>query len=128
MITRTGPGMADGRDAADGEAGQLVRLARGGAADVGSPVTAARRARSTRFGPGDEAQDRLEPVVAVGATKTSDLTIWPSSAPTAAAASSAVWVDSSKTVNVERDALAGGGVDDALDGGMVGGVGHGAGV
>ena len=27
------------------------------------PVTAARRARSTRFGPGDEAQDRLERAV-----------------------------------------------------------------
>src|SRR6476646_243393 len=35
---------------------------------------------------------------ATGTTKTSDLTIWPRSAPTAAAASTAVWVDSSKTV------------------------------
>ena len=60
--------------------------------------------------------------------KTSDLTIWPSSAPSAAAASAAVWVDSSKTVDLEGHALAGGGVQDALDRGMDTVVGHGAGV
>ena len=61
----------------------------------GSPVTAARRATSTRFGP-DTRQRIGSGPSSDGATKTSDLTIWPSSAPTAAAASSAVCVDSSK--------------------------------
>ena len=52
---------------------------------------------STRSGPDTSATIASSPS-SVGATKTSDLTIWPSSAPTAAAASCAVWVDSSKTV------------------------------
>ena len=62
----------------------------------GSPVTAASRATSTRFGPDTRQTIGSSSPSSRGATKTSDLTIWPSSAPTAAAASSAVWVDSSK--------------------------------
>ncbi len=62
-----------------------------------APVTAARRARSTRFGPETRATIGSGPS-SPSVTKTSDFTIWPRSAPTAAAASAAVWVDSSKTV------------------------------
>ena len=87
---------ADRRDAADDEADQLVRLARGRPPDV--------RLAGDGRQPGEvdpvltrhEADDRLEALSSDGATNTSDLTIWPSSPPTAAAASSAVWVDSSK--------------------------------
>ena len=62
-----------------------------------APVIAASRARSTRFGPETRQRIGSSSPWSAGATKTSDLTIWPSSAPTAAAASSAVWVDASKT-------------------------------
>ena len=63
----------------------------------GSPVTAAgaRGPRDWARRPGTGAARASRPPA--GATKTSDFTIWPSSAPTAAAASSAVWVDSAKT-------------------------------
>ena len=54
-----------------------------------------------------------------GATNTRDLTIWPSSAPRAAAACCAVWVDSSNADDLEGHALARGGVEDAPDGGMI---------
>ena len=119
------PARADRRDAADREA----RSARSPRARVarrmsGSPVTAARRATSTRFGPDTRQMIGSGPSSA-GATNTSDLTIWPSSAPTAAAASSAVCVDSSKVTTSSVDPLALSGVEDALDGGMVGRVGHG---
>src|SRR5688572_21481737 len=62
----------------------------------GSAVTAASRAMSTRLRP--ETRHTIGSWVpsSCGATKTSDLTIWPRSAPTAAAASWAVCVDSSK--------------------------------
>ena len=63
----------------------------------GSPVTAASRARSTRFGPDTRQRTGSSAPSASGATNTSDFTIWPSSAPTAAAASSAVCVDSLNT-------------------------------
>ena len=59
MITRTGRCVADRRDAADREAGQVVRLARGRAADVGR---AGHRREPGEVDPvvaGDEAQDRL---------------------------------------------------------------------
>src|SRR5579862_1764020 len=62
-----------------------------------APLTAARRARSTRFGPDTRHRIGSRLPSSPGFTKTRDLTIWPSSAPTAAAASAAVWVDSSKT-------------------------------
>ena len=108
------------------EAGQLLRLARRRPADValagdrGQPGQVdAVRAADTRQSIGSSAPSSSE------RTNTSDLTIWPSSAPTAAAASSAVWVDSSKIADVERHALPGGGVADALDRGMVGRLGHG---
>ena len=91
----------------------------------GSPVTAARRARSTRLGPATRHRIGSSAPASAGATKTSDLTIWPSSASTAPAASSAVWVDSENTPHVEGDALAGGGVDDALDLRGIRGLGHG---
>ena len=63
----------------------------------GSPVTAARRARSTRLGPETRHRIGSSAPASAGATKTSDLTIWPSSASTAPAASCAVWVDSENT-------------------------------
>ena len=107
--------MADRRDAADGEAGQLVRLAGGRPADVGGAGDRGQPGEVDPVVTGDEAEERLEARRSPGTTKTSDLTIWPSSAPTAAAASAAVWVDSSKTGHLEGHALAGGGVEDALD-------------
>ena len=60
-----------------------------------SPMTAASRARSTRLVPATRARTGSGPS-SPSATNTSDFTIWPSSAPTAVAASWAVWVDSSK--------------------------------
>ena len=54
----------------------------------GSPVTAARRARSTRLGPETRHRIGSSAPASAGATKTSDLTICPSSASTAPAASS----------------------------------------
>ena len=60
-------------------------------------MTAASRARSTRFGPDTRQRTGSSAPSASGATNTSDFTIWPSSAPTAAAASSAVCVDSLNT-------------------------------
>src|ERR1019366_913742 len=63
-----------------------------------APVTAASRARSTRLGPDTRHRIGSRTPSSPGATKTSDLTIWPISAPTAAAASSAVWVDLSNTL------------------------------
>ena len=47
-----------------------------------SPVTAARRARSTRFGPQTRQRIGSSAPSSPGATNTSDLTIWPSSAST----------------------------------------------
>src|SRR4051794_22599821 len=63
----------------------------------GSPLTAASRATSTRFGPETRHSTGSSVPSSAGATNTSDFTIWPSSAPTARAASSAVWVDSENT-------------------------------
>ena len=63
-----------------------------------SPVTAASRARSTRFGPGDEAEDRLEAAVLAGRDEDEGLDDLAELRADGAAASSAVWVDSSKTV------------------------------
>ncbi len=63
----------------------------------GSPVTAASRARSTRLGPDTRHRMGSRSPASAGATNTSDLTIWPSSASTAADASWAVWVDSENT-------------------------------
>ena len=60
-----------------------------------APVTAARRARSTRLCPATRQMSGSGPV-SPGTTKTSDLTICASSTPRAVAASTAVWVDSSK--------------------------------
>ena len=98
MTTRIGRLWPIGGMPADREAGQLVGLAGGRPADV---RLAGHRRQPGQVDPvraGHEAEDRLErSPSSAGATKTSDLTIWPISAPTAAAASSAVWVDSSKT-------------------------------
>ena len=63
----------------------------------GSPVTAARRARSTRLGPDTRHRMGSSAPPSAGATKTSDFTICPSSASTAPAASPAVCVDSVNT-------------------------------
>ena len=60
-----------------------------------SLVTADSRAISTRLAPLTRAITASRPA-SVGATNTRLLTIWPSSAPTAAAASDAVWVESLK--------------------------------
>ena len=116
--------MADGRDAADDEPGQLVGLARGRPADA---RLARDRGEPRDVDPvraGDQADDRLEAPSSSGATKTSDLTIWPSSAPTAAAASAAVWVPR-EDPDLERHPLARRGVEDALGGGMHVAFGHG---
>ena len=61
-----------------------------------------------------------------GATNTSDFTIWPSSAPTAAAASCGGVGRLVEDGDLEGHALARGGLDDAADGRMVERVGHGA--
>ena len=79
--------MAERRDAADGEPGRLLNL-------TGAGLPGARRARdggsvSTLSAPATRATTTRPP-----ATNTSDLTIWPSSQPTAAAASRAVRVPS----------------------------------
>src|SRR3990172_4311768 len=70
------------------------------------PVTVASRARSTRFTP--DTRHRMGSVEpsGPGATNTSDFTIWPSSAPSARAASSAVCVASSKVVTSSVTAMA----------------------
>ena len=91
----------------------------------GSPVTAASRARSTRFGAGHEADDRLELAV-VGRgdedQRLDDL------AELGADGRGRLCRGVGRLVegdDVEGHALARGGVEDASDGGMVGGVGHG---
>ena len=63
----------------------------------GSPDDRGEASEVDAVGAGHEAQDRLRGPARPGATKTSDFTICPSSAPTAAAASSAVCVHSGKT-------------------------------
>src|SRR5260221_4444945 len=64
----------------------------------GRPRTTPSRATSTRFGPDTRTTTGSRPPSSPGSTNTSDFTIWPSSALTAAAASAAVWVDCSNEV------------------------------
>ena len=73
---------------------------------------------------GDEADERLQPA-SPGTTKTSDLTICPSSAPRARRGLDRGVGRLVEGHDLERHALAGGGVQDALDRGVDGGVGHG---
>ena len=117
--------VADRWDAADREAGQLARLAGRRPPDVRgrrSPPPAGRGRPGWARRPGTAAARGHRPS---GTTKTSDLTIWPSSAPTAAAASTAVWVDSSKTVTSSVTPLRAAASSDALDRWVERGVGHG---
>ena len=125
MITRSRPDVADRRDAADREAGQVVRLARGRPADVGLAGHRGQAGEVDPVGPGHEAEQRLGAVVAVGTTKTSDLTIWPSSAPSGGGRLGGGVGRLGEAGHLERHALAGGRVEDALDRGMDGGLGHG---
>ena len=86
-----------------------------------SPVTAASRARSTRLGPDDEAEDRLEARPSPGRDedeRLDDLAELRADAPRRRPA--AVCVDWSKTVTSSVDALPRGGVEDPLDPGVVG--------
>ena len=91
----------------------------------GSPVTAARRARSTRLGPETRHRIGSSAPASAGATNTSDLTIWPSSASTAPAASSRGVGRLREHPHVQGHALPGGGVDDSLDRRGIGRLGHG---
>ena len=116
--------MTDRRDAADGEAGQVVRLASRCAADVGSPVTAARRARSTRLWPdtrqrtgsrpsavGIDEDQRLDDLAELGTDRRGRL-----------GGGVGRLVEDG---DLEGHALACGGIEDALDRGWDRGVGHG---
>ena len=96
MITRTGRGWPIGGMPPMAEPGQVVGLAGRRSTDVGCAGHGGEPGDVHPVGPGDQAQQRLERRPRAGTTKTSDFTIWPSSAPSAAAASTAVWVDSSK--------------------------------
>ena len=60
MITRIGRVVADRRDAADREPGQVVRLARRRAADVGRAGDGRQPREVDPVVTGDQAQDRLE--------------------------------------------------------------------
>ena len=60
MITRTGPDVADRRDAADREAGQLVGLAGRRPPDVAVAGHRGEPGEVDPVGAGDEAEDRLE--------------------------------------------------------------------
>ena len=115
MTTRSGLAMAEGRDPADDEAGQVAGLLRGGAAQARLPDDRRQAPMSTRLAPLTSATPPPGPP-AVGATKTRLLTIWPSSASTARAASAAVWVDSLNTTISSSTPLRRGGVEHALDG------------
>ncbi len=59
-------GVAEGRDAADREAGQLVRFARGGTPDVPATDDGRESLQVDTVRPGDEAQDRLELAIVAG--------------------------------------------------------------
>ena len=111
--------MADGRDAADREAGELRASFAFARRTSGSPVTAARRARSTRLGPDTRHRIGLERAVGGRRDEHERLHDLPE-----------LGVDGRRGllrrvrrlgehVDVERHALAGGGVDDALDRGGV---------
>ena len=123
MITRTARVEPDRRDAADDEAGQVVRLARRGAPDLRLAVTAASRATSTRLRPdtrhtigswrpvlvrGDEDQ-RLDDLAEVGPDGRRRLL---------GRVGRLVEGD-----DLERHALAGGRVEDAANGRVVGAAG-----
>lgn len=117
--------MADGRDAADGEAGQLVRLARGGAADVAIAADGGQTGEIDPVGPGHERQDRLRSGIGRRDEheRFDDL---PQLRPDRRGGLLGGVGRLVEDRDRQRDALAGGGVDDTPNGGVVGGVRHGA--
>ena len=90
-----------------------------------SPVTAASRARSTRFGPGHEAEDRLEPAVVVGRDEHERLDDLAELGADRGGGFLGGVGGLVEDPDLEGHALPGGGVPDALDPGMFGGLGHG---
>ena len=116
MTTRTG---GRGRTAGcrrSTKPGQLVGLAGGRPPDVGLADDRGQPGQVDAVRARDEAHDRLERRrPSPGATKTSDFTIWPSSAPTARGRVLGGVRGLVEDVDVEGDALPGGGVEDPLD-------------
>ena len=90
-----------------------------------SPRTAASRARSTRLGPLTRQRIGSSAPSSPGATKTSDFTIWPRSAPTVRGGVLRRVGGLVELVDLEGDALPLRGVADALNRGMVERLGHG---
>ena len=117
MITRTGRAWPIGGMPPIEKPGQVVGLAGRRAPDVGRAGHGRQPREVDPVVAGHEAQERLGPSPR-GTTKTSDLTIWPSSAPTRGGGLGGGVGRLVEDGDLERHALAGGGVEDALDRGM----------
>ncbi len=114
MITRIGPGVTDGRDAADGEAGQVVGLAGGRPPDVGRAGDRGQPGDVDPVVAGHEAQERLETVVGRDDEdeRLDDLAELDPDRGRRLGGGVGRFVEGG---DLERHALAGGGVEDALD-------------
>ena len=118
------PQVTDRGDAADREAGQVVGLASGRPAQLGLAGDRRQPREVDPIGARDEAEQRLRPVVGRDDEdqRLDDLPELRADGGGRLGGGVGRLVEGG---HLERDALAGGGVEDALDRGMTGGVGHG---